>query len=225
MTRSITLAILSLFISTGIALAATTLPAIPKTGKTIQDFVPKGWHLLAQTRGELNQDGKDDIVLALASDAESKPHKEKISRLLVILLQNQDGTFQRSAVSSKTLLCQSCGGFKGDPFEDIRIENGTVVVPHSGGSRDSWRSTHRFRYNNDSWDLVSKHTETVNTATNEKNVVDTNYETGESTEVKLKQDGKKLSQRIKFMPPPSSNISAYDISQDAMINQAGGFSP
>ncbi len=42
----------------------------------------------------------------------------------------------------------------GDPFQDLKIERGCIVINHSGGSRQKWAYTHRYRYQKGDWKLI-----------------------------------------------------------------------
>jgi len=42
----------------------------------------------------------------------------------------------------------------GDPFEDVRIERGSIVIDHFGGSREKWNYTHRFRFQKGGFELI-----------------------------------------------------------------------
>ncbi|MEM6726122.1 MAG: hypothetical protein AAF598_18915 [Bacteroidota bacterium] len=46
------------------------------------------------------------------------------------------------------------GGMMGDPFIGVEIERGCIVLYHNGGSRWKWSYTHRFRLQNDRWELI-----------------------------------------------------------------------
>src|SRR5262245_61487571 len=42
-----------------------TYPTLPAEGSSAESFVPTGWKLEAEHKGDLNKDGKDDLVLVL----------------------------------------------------------------------------------------------------------------------------------------------------------------
>lgn len=43
-------------------------PTLPKTGKAIGDFLPKGWKIVAQAKGDINNDAIDDYVVIIQED-------------------------------------------------------------------------------------------------------------------------------------------------------------
>lgn len=52
------------------------------------------------------------------------------------------------------LLGDESGGMMGDPFDGVKVENGCIVLRHWGGSREKWAYTHRYRYQNDQFELI-----------------------------------------------------------------------
>ena len=46
------------------------------------------------------------------------------------------------------------GGMMGDPFEDIEIKNGVLLISESGGSSWKWGHTDKYRYQNNSFELI-----------------------------------------------------------------------
>ncbi|HEX5708912.1 MAG TPA: hypothetical protein VFX96_16550 [Pyrinomonadaceae bacterium] len=132
---------------------AFQMPAIAEAADAAQGFVPSGWRLLGSAEGDLNADGRADLALALAHDAEQSDPGDiwQEPRLLVIALREANGKLRRSAVSQEAVMCRGCGGVFGDPFADMRIERGALVVDHYGGSRDRWSFVDRFRYDGGRW--------------------------------------------------------------------------
>jgi hypothetical protein len=113
-------------------------PAIPASGKNAEAFVPQGWEINSQATGDLNKDKLPDLVLALALSAAEKSDSYNDSwdlpRLLVILFKRKAGGYSRAAVSAKAIMCRGCGGVMGDPFDELSVTRGTVVIRHYGGS-------------------------------------------------------------------------------------------
>lgn len=46
------------------------------------------------------------------------------------------------------------GGMMGDPFEDIEIKNGILLIHQSGGSSWKWGHTDKYRYQNNQLELI-----------------------------------------------------------------------
>jgi hypothetical protein len=137
--------------------------SMPVKTAAINAFIPSGFDTLQIATGDLNKDGKADLVLALKSKLEDAPDsvKEKLdsipNRLLLVLLNTGDS--YRSVVKAKyAILCKECGGVFGDPFSGIEIKNGLLVVEHYGGSAWRWSLTHKFRYQQNDFYLIGKTT-------------------------------------------------------------------
>ena len=125
---------------------------VPTTANDIQKFVPQGWKLEEQLRGDLNADGASDYVLKLVED---KPDKDaggdptERYRALVIVLQGSANQLTRAAVAGKLLQCTRCGGaFYGvvETPTSVEIKNGVIEVNQDHGSRDLTNTYYKFRY-------------------------------------------------------------------------------
>lgn len=153
--------LLSVIIFTAAARAAAqgegaqfSAPPIPDTAVSAAGFVPEGWRLAGSAEGDLNGDGRPDLVVVAAHDEEQSEPNETTwqePRLLVLALRDAGGELRRSAVSTGAVMCRGCGGAFGDPFADVSVERGAVVVDHYGGSRERWSFVDRFRYEGGRW--------------------------------------------------------------------------
>ncbi|ASA24253.1 hypothetical protein B9T62_27915 [Paenibacillus donghaensis] len=153
-------------------------------------IVPEGWHVLERVEGEpstaegdLNQDGIPDLAAVIEQDQDqSQAEGEAAPRALVIAFGNKAHEFTRSVMAQKVMLQADEGGIWGDPFEQISINRGSVLVDHYGGSNWRWFSTHRFRYQNKDWYLIGSTNGsyfTGTTAEENADVEDTNWLTGD----------------------------------------------
>lgn len=132
--------------------AATEIDAsaVPDLGKSVKDFVPKGWKLEEDVKGDLNQDGIIDHALKLIEDrpAAEKDEFVDLSRALVIVFGGKGGLV-RAAVAGKILQCTACGGaFYGvmPAPANVSIANGVLTVMNDHGSRWVTEVTYKFRY-------------------------------------------------------------------------------
>jgi len=177
------------------------LPKIPKSGKEIQDFIPQGWEMLGRDEGDLNKDGLDDFVLALRNKAEEGEDNktEDLPRLLIILFRTPQGGLRLSASSDRALLCQKCGGVFGDPFQEVTVEKGAVVIKHFGGSTARWASVNRFRYQKGEWFLIGKTYSTQNVFSKKGSTTDSNLLTGIVIQEKVSENGRS-SRAVKKLP-------------------------
>ena len=78
----------------------------------------------------------------------------------------------------------------GDPLGDVRIENGTFLIAHSGGSRWRWAYSHRFRLQKGGWALIGETSESYDSMNNESEIKDHNLVTGRY-HLDIEKEGKK----------------------------------
>jgi hypothetical protein len=125
---------------------------VPATADDLQKFVPRGWKIEEQIKGDLNADSVADYVLKLVED---KPEKDASGdpteryRAIVIVLQEAGGKLVRAAVAGKLLQCTRCGGaFYGvvETPATIEIKNGIIEVNQDHGSRNLTNTYYKFRY-------------------------------------------------------------------------------
>lgn len=112
-------------------------------------FVPKGYDTLdgGFVKGDLNKDGKEDVVLALYSKQEDIERSDAPDRILIVLLSTSKGLV-KVGISKEILMCKVCGGIFGDPWEGVEIVKDILVIKHYGGSAWRWSDTQKFRYQN-----------------------------------------------------------------------------
>jgi hypothetical protein len=103
------------------------IPVLPQTGKSIDDFVPQGWKLIAKATGDLNNDGLLDIVGVIENN--EKDETGEAHRVLFISFKDfqnmtkmykkagiREDSYQLSIQTSKAIYLQNDGGGWGDPF-------------------------------------------------------------------------------------------------------------
>ena len=125
---------------------------VPATADELQKFVPRGWKIEEQIKGDLNGDSVADFALKLIED---KPDKDASGdpteryRAVVIVLQEAGGKLTRAAVAGKLLQCTRCGGaFYGfvETPATLEIKNGIIEVNQDHGSRNLTNTYYKFRY-------------------------------------------------------------------------------
>ena len=116
----------------------------------VEPFVEKNTTALAIERGDLNRDGREDVVLVLEPEDPEQP------RPLLILVRAADGSLKLAKRSAKAVFCRNCGGMMGDPFQGVTLEKGRFTVQHYGGSAWRWSSSFTFAWSkrDQSWQLV-----------------------------------------------------------------------
>ena len=119
---------------------------------SIEKFVPAGWKIEEQVRGDLNGDSIPDYAVKLVEDKPGKDSDDVATerqRALVIVLRKEGGKLSRAAVAARLLQCTRCGGsFYGvsESPANVQIDKGLIVVDQDHGSRNLTNTTYRFRY-------------------------------------------------------------------------------
>ena len=107
---------------------------------------------LMQTSGDLDKDGVEEKVIVIDTDREGDLGTERD----LLIFKVSDGQWKMWNRSTGAILPSQGGGVMGDPFEALSVTNGAIVIKHFGGSRQKWSTTHRFRFQNDDWQLIGQ---------------------------------------------------------------------
>jgi hypothetical protein len=124
----------------------------------VRRFVLPGTRAIAIEHGDLNGDGRADVVLVLERQ-KAKPGDDDIEdgqRPILILVRRGDGSLRLAARNDAAAYCSTCGGLMGDPFVGVQVGHGTFTVSNYGGSAWRWSADFRFDYSrlDDAWQLV-----------------------------------------------------------------------
>lgn len=130
------------------------------TTEALLKFIPENYTVLDIIRGDLNDDGKPDLLLVL----EKQEGPEEQRRVLLFSGQ-KNSTYKLVKKSDNLVYCHDCGGDLGDPYQTISIpEPGVIAIEHFGGDELRWARTISFKYIKDEKDwflledaLVSSH--------------------------------------------------------------------
>ena len=129
---------------------------IPKTASDTLVFVPAGYTVLADAKGDLNGDAEEDVAMVLIDRNEKRTARGKeLPRLLVILFRLND-EYRLAAVSNTAIMCVNCGGVFGDPFDSIAIADRKLSIEHYGGSSWRWGYSHMFRFQDNDFFLIGR---------------------------------------------------------------------
>jgi len=186
---------------------------IPKTGKSVTDFIPKWYDTLAVARSDFNKDGKIDIAMVLHDVREDTAlmgtDVRNSNRIMVVLLKTSDD-WKLAVKSNELVMCKDCGGVFGDPFAGIEVSGAVITINHYGGSAERWALSRKFRYQHNDFYLIGKTDD--NTWINEMcdsledmpgDHTDINLITGDRERKKISRDCKILldkKDQIKKMP-------------------------
>lgn len=112
--------------------------------------IPDGFVEIMRTSGDLDNDGTDELVIVFENGISTAWGPER--ELDIYKLNNNTWELWNKSVGA--IMSEEEGGMMGDPFMNLYIERGCIVVEHFGGSREKWGYTHRFRFQNNEWDLI-----------------------------------------------------------------------
>lgn len=128
----------------------SAIKQIPSRGQTTKDFVPNGWEIYSEAKGDLNGDGIADaaITLTLPLEAAEKLRDasgdkyESAPSIVLVLFGTSGGGYGLYGANGKLYPADS--DFRS--YLDNKIEKGVLVIDTNWG--DGWANdiTYRFRY-------------------------------------------------------------------------------
>ena len=115
----------------------------------LMTFIPEGELVLDYEYGDLNKDDLKNDVILIAHDAKAEREEEgeELKRTTYILTRTSDNKLKEEAMNEIVVMCSSCGGVFGDPYNNIVIKNGYFSLEHYGGSNWRWTQIFTFKYN------------------------------------------------------------------------------
>jgi hypothetical protein len=131
----------------------------PQTAKSPSEFIPAGYVIFAEIRGDLNKDSKEDYVFIIKGTDKNKFHKDdyrgeldRNRRGIIIAIRNQDNyelvLDNRECFSSEN----EDGGVYFAPDLDASIHKGNLILHYAHGRYGYW--SYNFRYQNSDFELI-----------------------------------------------------------------------
>lgn len=105
---------------------------------------------IGEAEGDLNKDGIPEKVVVYNTSRQTDFGTER--ELHIFRKQNDKWILWDKAIG--VIMSSESGGVMGDPFAEISIQNGAIVINQAGGSRQKWSYIHRFRFQNNKWQLI-----------------------------------------------------------------------
>lgn len=125
----------------------------------IDAIIPDGWKILEKYQGELaiaegdlNKDNIPDIAVVI--EKKISEEEEAPPRALLIAFGTSNGSYELSIIADNVMLKADEGGIWGDPFDELSIDKGSVLVSDYGGSNWRWYNKYRFRFQDEDWYLI-----------------------------------------------------------------------
>ena len=127
--------------------------------KDPKEFVPKGYTLFQQYKGDLNKDGKPDVVLMIKGTEESKwvddenrGRLDRNRRGLIILFKRKNGYEQILRNDTCFSSENEDGGIADAPELELEISKNTLQIYFAHGRYGCWN--YIFRYQNNDFELI-----------------------------------------------------------------------
>ncbi len=167
-------------------------PSLPRQAGTAEGFVPSGWMLEAQASGDLNRDGKDDLVLVIRQnnpdnviqDFEGLGEKpfDTNPRILAIAFRDGPSSGYRLQSENHTLIPRRTDPVAADPFDN---EAGIAIVRDgfqvrlewfmSAGGWETFSTSYTFRHRTGRFELIGYDRNTTHRASGDMKSVSINY--------------------------------------------------
>lgn len=197
---------------------------VPATAATLAGFVPAGWKLEEDVKGDLNRDGVADHVLKLIQNAPAGAKENEATmgvRAMVIVFVEKDGKLRRAAIADSVLQCGGCGGaFYGliSAPANVAILNGVIIVEQDYGSRWVTDMTFRFRYDEQPgmFILIGFDFSNRDRAEGSSAAESTNYLTG----TRITTTGKGKRTRTKTTKVAKTRLSIEEVDKDKFDEEA-----
>ena len=152
--RSIAVTIALLF-AFSITLAQNDEVPVPDE---VKPFIEKGKIAIALERGDLNNDGRLDMILVTSEIVPENAAWEEGAgeRSVLILVRGAGAALRLAARNDAIVYCRNCGGVFGDPFAGVDVKGTRFTVNNYGGSNDRWSYSYTFDYSRryKTWQLV-----------------------------------------------------------------------
>ena len=115
-------------------------------------LVPKQYQKIKEVSGDLNKDGIAEKVMVY--NMQDKEDEINGRDREVIIFKKDKGRWVIWQRSTNAVGNSKDGGMMGDPFEDVEIKNGVLLIHQSGGSSWKWGYTDTYRFQNNSFELI-----------------------------------------------------------------------
>lgn len=112
--------------------------------------VPKGYEKIFEVTGNLDSSGADEKVVVYNTDR--MVEMGRLRQMRIYKLNNNSWELWHSSIGA--VLPSEHGGVLGDPFQEINIKNGSILVSHLGGGREKWSYRHQYRFQKNKWKLI-----------------------------------------------------------------------
>jgi hypothetical protein len=192
-----------------------TFPGLTDKARSAEGFVPKGWKLESQDKGDLNGDHRADLLLVLRQtdprnivknepDGLGPPELDTNPRILVVAFAEPTGGY-RLVLQNQALIPRHVDFILDDPLAGVSIRRGTFRVAlsffASAGTWSMSSTTYTFRYQNSCFQLIGYDQTETQRNTGETTSVSINYSTRQGERRAGTIDSDKMRVRKSRLPP------------------------
>lgn len=118
-----------------------------------QDAVLLGnYKPIREVLGDLDKDGMEEKVVVY--DTGDKDDEVNGSDRELIIYKKGGNAWTLWQRSGTAIGNSRDGGMMGDPFQELEIKNGILVITHAGGSSWKWDRTDKYRFQHDRFELI-----------------------------------------------------------------------
>ncbi len=117
-----------------------------------QNTIPDQYESVQCTYGDLNEDGIPEKVVVYNVDSVEDENDGVNREIIIFKRENEKWAIWHRSLSA--VGNSKDGGMMGDPFGSIEIMNGVLSINQSGGSSWKWSTTDKYRYQNNSLELI-----------------------------------------------------------------------
>lgn len=114
--------------------------------------IPENYEIIETISGDLDKDGIKELVVAYNTKRKGDPYESVPRELIIYKIQERIWTVWKK--SKQALYGSKEGGMMGDPFGEIEIKNGILLISHNGGSSWKWSHTDKYRYQDGEFYLI-----------------------------------------------------------------------
>lgn len=134
----------------------TAVKSTTNKAEELNAFVLPKHEILDSKRGDLNNDGREDVLLILKAidEHETSDIDNPSPRPLLLLTRQADHSLVLAKRNDHSVLCVNCGGVMGDPYSNIVIKGNYFSIEHMGGSSDRWTKIVTYKYEEEEKDWL-----------------------------------------------------------------------
>ncbi|MDQ0636821.1 hypothetical protein QF042_000386 [Pedobacter sp. W3I1] len=174
-------------------------PKIPEKGINTNAFIPKGWKMIYQAKGDLNKDNLPDEAIIIQNTNPKNIIKndrmggDKLNvnpRMLLVLFKTS-GKYSLQAQNNKFIPTENdtVSTCLADPLQEtgaISIKNGVLTLSYqywlSCGSYEVSNLDYTFRFQNQKMELIGFHIGSYSRSSGEETITSLNFSTRKKSE-------------------------------------------